>query len=789
MEANWERRVDELRRAIGVAFQAVAPPNAPAIDDLGDRAASWPHLGDAAAIWRDELLRLHWRDVRPGRYGHVAAAAGYLSPEAYRYHLPGLLLAALRGVYTLPALQPDMQAVARLGADARLRAQQALLDKGQRWAVGEFLALCLDVAQRPPSAAARSNPFVAGFGSDADRGTSRVVWALVWGWAETGHSAVGRARAIDAAWYDYRRPAWRDHRIAAAATAIEQAFEPLPRPGWQAYGLTSDGGDERQQNLFEMSRVDWRTVAPVVLARCRYWLGQLSDEALAYVLPGHLLADLEQLDAGDRPSLWFARCLVRVTERHLDEVTASLAPPGRTWTAEAIAPHLCALLTDEQRQAVAGYLLRLEAYNPDLGEAVEAACTAWWLAEKPAPAGRPPAAGQRLVASVEAGIESLRAELRPPPAEPVHVPAGLRDRIASAFAEMPRPTCGHYFRSGADIPAEMPREERRWRHAVGARPWDEAPAAFFAEFQTDVYFRFLEPEVQRHYLPALLLATADLGGPTDALAPSDSALVISGQDPSLTALIAGLSEPQRQVCCEVLELNLAAAVGDQDLNETDWRGNLIRAARPLWWGWRDVDHPAVQLAGDVYDRLHHFAWPAAQDAEVRALIAQVWSAFAETPPPPEGLIAPIERLDYESTEYAVELRGLDWRTAHPVLLNYCYAAPSFMSPEAFRYFLPAYLTADLMGDQGNCDPILELTNGLSDEHDVQELLGALAGPLTAGFDWRAHAEAKLASFSAAEREVIVAYLRRRAETDEFSRPDILGALESYWLPSLAGGVR
>ena len=137
---------------------------------------------------------------------------------------------------------------------------------------------------------------------------------------------------------------------------------------------------------------------------------------------------------------------------------------------------------------------------------------------------------------------------------------------------------------------------------------------------------------------------------------------------------------------------------------------------------------------------------------------------------------------------------------------------SFLSDTGLRYFLPAYLQADLAGSGSNADPIFHLTYGLYDtrierdrlttlrdflasgavpfddaegvetsSHKMQEMLTQLIKSEKA-FDWRRYRLHRFLSFNREERRAIIHYLEYRAK-DEFNTEEIDQALESYWRPS------
>ncbi|MGV3721072.1 MAG: DUF6714 family protein, partial [Actinomycetota bacterium] len=188
------------------------------------------------------------------------------------------------------------------------------------------------------------------------------------------------------------------------------------------------------------------------------------------------------------------------------------------------------------------------------------------------------------------------------------------------------------------------------------------------------------------------------------------------------------------------------------------------------------------------------------DPRVAALFRQIGDAFAATPYPGDHQLCGSDQGD-EPAEYALELRGLRWQAVHPELLAHCYAALSFLSAEGFRYFLPAFLLADLLEGDSNANPVFHLTHAHAEPEPAIELtraiwerLESLLGERAAAVlcnvgdqhlraDRRRYALARHAGFSRVERLAIISYLEYRA-TDDDDRPAIEQALERYWLPSV-----
>ena len=163
--------------------------------------------------------------------------------------------------------------------------------------------------------------------------------------------------------------------------------------------------------------------------------------------------------------------------------------------------------------------------------------------------------------------------------------------------------------------------------------------------------------------------------------------------------------------------------------------------------------------------------------QVKALIA---SAFATSEYPGDWCL--IDSLEGdEPARLAQEFRGkADWRTLDPSFIDQAPdglgSALSFFSDEAYRFFLPAFMIADIDGKLQQADPVFSLTHGLDDESRGEHINPRRYGERT----WFDLKRCKFAMFTAAEARAIVAYLRLVSERDDFDRPRIEQALANYW---------
>ena len=102
---------------------------------------------------------------------------------------------------------------------------------------------------------------------------------------------------------------------------------------------------------------------------------------------------------------------------------------------------------------------------------------------------------------------------------------------------------------------------------------------------------------------------------------------------------------------------------------------------------------------------------------------------------------------------------------------------NFFSDEAFLFYLPAYLIADLDFRMDKAYPVFSLTFGLTEE-SKNEVIGPRSGERT----WLDAALHKFSMFNKEKARAIVAYLEYKMENgDSPDKPRIREALDNYWL--------
>lgn len=182
------------------------------------------------------------------------------------------------------------------------------------------------------------------------------------------------------------------------------------------------------------------------------------------------------------------------------------------------------------------------------------------------------------------------------------------------------------------------------------------------------------------------------------------------------------------------------------------------------------------------------------------VIEHIRQAFRDTERPGDAFLQG-SREGCEPGESVAPFMGVtDWSQLDPVILDASYTALSFFSEGGFRYFLPAYLIADLEERLQTADPVFHLTNGFSDKvvtlpagpRRYEKTVGksAFVNPQRYGaMTWHDHARGRLSVFTREEAGAIVAYLeyKRDADSHGLNTEEIDAALDSFWRHRAATG--
>lgn len=179
-----------------------------------------------------------------------------------------------------------------------------------------------------------------------------------------------------------------------------------------------------------------------------------------------------------------------------------------------------------------------------------------------------------------------------------------------------------------------------------------------------------------------------------------------------------------------------------------------------------------------------------EDAELTRFIAE---AFAAVEHPGDRFLLGSREGREPAEAVAPFVDVADWESLDPDVLDRHSEALSFLSEGGFRFFLPAFLIADVRGRLERADPMFHLTHGFSDGSASIPIGGevfekafgrsALLNPRRYGamthFDY---ARYRLTVFAREEALAIVDYLefRRWADADGIESDAITAALDAFW---------
>ncbi|MEL7331771.1 MAG: DUF6714 family protein [Cyanobacteria bacterium J06560_2] len=157
------------------------------------------------------------------------------------------------------------------------------------------------------------------------------------------------------------------------------------------------------------------------------------------------------------------------------------------------------------------------------------------------------------------------------------------------------------------------------------------------------------------------------------------------------------------------------------------------------------------------------------------------TAFASVEKPPYWRIADSNEGDEPERLRQEFAKVPAWDSLTPAFLDKTPggygSALSFFSDEAFRYYLPAYLIADLEKSLKCANPVFQLTHGLDDSSALKRVNPRRYGDRT--FDDLARHRFSL--FTLQQCAAIGTYLQYKAAKDTFSASPIQSALNNYWL--------
>ncbi|MDR2983031.1 MAG: hypothetical protein LBV12_12405 [Puniceicoccales bacterium] len=152
------------------------------------------------------------------------------------------------------------------------------------------------------------------------------------------------------------------------------------------------------------------------------------------------------------------------------------------------------------------------------------------------------------------------------------------------------------------------------------------------------------------------------------------------------------------------------------------------------------------------------------------IIELITDAFAAVECPPDWCLRNSDEGDEPFLLEQEFADKTDWRGLDPEFLDQAPAgyatALYFFSNEAFRFYLPAYLIADIRGQLNRVNPIFRLTHGLDNSSRNERINPRRYGEMT----WFDYARYKFSMFTHQQIEAIVAYLEWKKFNDAIDPP-------------------
>ena len=176
------------------------------------------------------------------------------------------------------------------------------------------------------------------------------------------------------------------------------------------------------------------------------------------------------------------------------------------------------------------------------------------------------------------------------------------------------------------------------------------------------------------------------------------------------------------------------------------------------------------------------------------VIDQIREAFGANPYPGDAFLQGSFDGCEPYDEVGAFVGKTDWSKFESRMLDDHYCALSFFSEGGFRFFLPAYLIADLREELLTADPLFHLSHGFatvsgevpggSQTFRRDSSGNTLLNPKRYGaMTWSDYARHRLSVFTREEAKAIVAYMtyKRERDTMGLDKSRIDSALKEFWL--------
>jgi hypothetical protein len=177
-----------------------------------------------------------------------------------------------------------------------------------------------------------------------------------------------------------------------------------------------------------------------------------------------------------------------------------------------------------------------------------------------------------------------------------------------------------------------------------------------------------------------------------------------------------------------------------------------------------------------------------------ALIEMIRSVFGEAIYPGDAFLQGSFDGDEPYEEISAFIGIQHWQEPSAAFLDAHYSALSFFSMAGLRFYLPAYLVADVKDELQTANPLFILTHGFSElvvEETIQgctfqmifgrsEFINPRRYGAASFYDYNRY---RLSVFTREEAAAIVAYLqfKRQVVSVDFEKQAVQAALDAFWL--------
>jgi hypothetical protein len=169
----------------------------------------------------------------------------------------------------------------------------------------------------------------------------------------------------------------------------------------------------------------------------------------------------------------------------------------------------------------------------------------------------------------------------------------------------------------------------------------------------------------------------------------------------------------------------------------------------------------------------------------------IFTGFENNPYPGDDFLLG-SRQGCEPAEEVWPFQGqTNWKELTAEFLDQHAGALHFFSEAGLRFFLPAFLLADLRGELQHADPLFTLTHGFSDitvevtkndrKFQIKSGKSQLLNPnLYGAATFLDYAHYRLSIFTREEARAIVAYLEFKQSRESADRDRIESAFDQFW---------